>query len=288
MKILVTGAKGQLGNELKELSVSVRDKEFIFTDIEELDITDYKKLEDFVVSNSIDTIVNCAAYTAVDRAESEVELAYKINRDAVYNLSRAINRTDGNLIHISTDFVFDGTKSVPYLENDKTNPISMYGKSKLEGENVALSEARNLYIIRTSWLYSTYGNNFVKTIMRLAEERKKLNVVFDQIGTPTYARDLAETILVLMDKIKKGEKTILHFSNEGVTSWYDFAMEICELSKIVCEINPIETKDYPAPAKRPPYSVLNKNKIKNFLNIKIPYWKDSLKICIMKLTKGNV
>ncbi|MGC8764410.1 MAG: dTDP-4-dehydrorhamnose reductase [Brevinematia bacterium] len=283
MKILVTGAKGQLGNELRELSFSAKDKEFFFTDIEELDITDYESVESFVISNRIDLIINCAAYTAVDRAESEVELAYRINRDAVYKLAKAINKNNGVLIHISTDFVFDGSKNTPYVEEDSTNPISVYGKSKLEGENAAFSEARTLYVIRTSWLYSSYGNNFVKTIIRLAEERKKLNVVFDQVGTPTYASDLARTILVLTDKIEKGKKEILHFSNEGIASWYDFAVEICGMKGIECEIIPIETKDYPTPAKRPPYSVLNKKKIKSLLGIKIPYWKDSLSVCINKL-----
>ncbi len=288
MKILVTGAKGQLGNELREISISLKSKELIFTDIEELDITDYKKVENFITSDNVDVIINCAAYTAVDKAESESELAYKINSDAVYNLSKAINKNNGVLIHISTDFVFDGMKSTPYIEEDATNPLSIYGKSKLAGEKVALDEAKNLYIIRTSWLYSTYGNNFVKTIIRLAQERKKLNVVFDQASTPTYARDLAEVILKLLDNLKNGEKTILHFSNEGVTSWYDFAIEICELSGVKCEINPIETKDYPTPAKRPPYSVLNKRKIKSLLNITIPHWKDSLKKCIIKLNEGKI
>lgn len=283
MRILVTGAKGQLGNELKDLTKSVKNNDFIFTDIEELDITDYEKVATFINSNKIEIIVNCAAYTAVDKAESEAELAYKINKDAVFNLAKAINKNDGILIHISTDFVFDGRKNTPYTEENETNPLSVYGKSKLEGEKIALSEADNLYIIRTSWLYSTYGNNFVKTIIRLARERKKLNVVFDQTGTPTYANDLAMAILALIDKTKKGEKSILHFSNEGVASWYDFAVEICRLSKIDCEITPIETKEYPTPAKRPFYSVLNKKKIKNLLEIKIPHWRDSLMKCINKL-----
>jgi dTDP-4-dehydrorhamnose reductase len=283
MKILVTGANGQLGNEIRRLVDSQRKDEFVFTDVEELDICNKEKVEEFVISNKIDLIVNCAAYTAVDRAENEKELAYRINRDALLYLSKAINKRDGVLIHISTDFVFDGSKSTPYKEGDVENPLSVYGKSKFEGEKIALGGARSVYIIRTSWLYSSFGNNFVKTIIKKAKEKKELKVVFDQVGTPTYAKDLASAILLLIKNVKKNQQQIFHFSNEGVTSWYDFAKMICKIGKIECEILPIETKDYPTPARRPAYSVLNKTKIKEFLGINIPYWVDSLEVCLKEL-----
>lgn len=284
MNILVTGANGQLGSEIREIHSNYEEYNFFFTDIDELDITDYGALEKFVLNYDVKLIINCAAYTAVDRAEEEREFALKINRDAVINLSRAISKTSGILIHISTDFVFDGNKNTPYKEDDFTNPISTYGISKLEGEKAALENARWVYIIRTSWLYSSYGKNFVKTILKAAKEKKHLNVVFDQVGTPTYARDLANTIMKLIRNLPTvNEKEIFHYSNEGVASWYDFAVAICELSGIDCEINPIETKDYPTPAKRPHYSVLDKSKIKKRLNINIPYWRNSLKECLNKL-----
>jgi dTDP-4-dehydrorhamnose reductase len=283
MKILVTGANGQLGNEIRRLVGLQSKDEFIFTDVEELDICNKEKVEEFVISNKIDLIVNCAAYTAVDKAENEKELAYRINRDALLYLSKAINKRDGVLVHISTDFVFDGSKSTPYKEGDVENPLSVYGRSKFEGEKVALNEAKSVYIVRTSWLYSTFGNNFVKTIIRKAKEKKELKVVFDQVGTPTYAKDLASEILLLINKVEKNKKEIFHFSNEGVTSWYDFAKMICKIGKIECEILPIETKDYPTPARRPAYSVLNKTKIKEFLGINIPYWVDSLEVCLKEL-----
>jgi dTDP-4-dehydrorhamnose reductase len=283
MKILVTGANGQLGNEIRRLVDSQRKDEFVFTDVEELDICNKEKVEEFVISNKIDLIVNCAAYTAVDRAENEKELAYRINRDALLYLSKAINKRDGVLIHISTDFVFDGSKSTPYKEGDVENPLSVYGRSKFEGEKVALNEAKSVYIVRTSWLYSTFGHNFVKTIIRKAKEKKELKVVFDQVGTPTYAKDLASAILLLIKNVEKNQQQIFHFSNEGVTSWYDFAKMICKIGKIEGEILPIETKDYPTPARRPAYSVLNKTKIKEFLGINIPYWVDSLEVCLKEL-----
>jgi len=283
MKILVTGANGQLGNEIRRLVDSQRKDEFVFTDVEELDICNKEKVEEFVISNRIDLIVNCAAYTAVDRAENEKELAYRINRDALLYLSKAINKRDGVLIHISTDFVFDGSKSTPYKEGDVENPLSVYGRSKFEGEKVALNEAKSVYIVRTSWLYSSFGNNFVKTIIKKAKEKKELKVVFDQVGTPTYAKDLASAILLLIKNVEKNQQQIFHFSNEGVTSWYDFAKMICKIGKIECEILPIETKDYPTPARRPAYSVLNKTKIKEFLGINIPYWVDSLEVCLKEL-----
>lgn len=282
MKILVTGSNGQLGQELKELSNSTKDISFVFTDIKELDITNPKDVENFLSKNKFDTIINCAAYTAVDKAETDKEKARKINAEAVYHLSKYARENNALLIHISTDFVFDGKKNTPYTEEDKPNPLSIYGKTKLEGEKIALKEAKKLIILRTSWLYSSYGNNFVKTIIKNAKEKKNLRVVFDQVGTPTYAKDLAEVILLLC-KIKINTKEIFHYSNEGAISWFDFAKAICEIAKIDCEINPILTEEYKTLAKRPHYSVLNKNKIKKYLEIKIPYWKESLISCIKKI-----
>ncbi len=286
MKVLVTGANGQLGSELKDLAKTEKDINFIFTDIEELDITNYNEVKNFIYKNHFDTIINCAAYTAVDKAEKEKETARKINSIAVFNLAKISNETNSLLIHISTDFVFDGKKNTPYTEKDKANPLSVYGKTKLEGEKLALKEAKRIIILRTSWLYSFYGNNFVKTIIKLAKEKKSLNVVFDQVGSPTYAKDLA-SVIILLSKVKTDIKEIFHYSNEGVLSWFDFAKVICEIAKIDCEINPILSEEYKTLAKRPHYSVLNKNKIKKYLGIKIPYWKDSLSECIKKL-EGNI
>ncbi|MEJ5284119.1 MAG: dTDP-4-dehydrorhamnose reductase [Brevinematia bacterium] len=282
MKILVTGSNGQLGQELKELSNSTKDINFIFTDIQELDITNPKDVENFISKNKFDIIINCAAYTAVDKAETEKEKARKINAEAVYHLSKSARENNALLIHISTDFVFDGKKNTPYTEEDKPKPLSVYGKTKLEGEKIALKEAKKLIILRTSWLYSSYGNNFVKTIIKNAKEKKNLRVVFDQVGTPTYAKDLAKVILSLCNT-KINTKEIFHYSNEGAISWFDFAKAICEIAKIDCEISPILTEEYKTLAKRPHYSVLNKNKIKKYLEIKIPYWKESLTECIKKI-----
>ncbi len=282
MKILVTGSNGQLGREIKELSNSTKDINFIFTDIEELDITNPKDVQNFISKNKFDTIINCAAYTAVDKAETDKEKARKINAEAVYYLSKFARENNALLIHISTDFVFDGKKNTPYTEEDKPKPLSIYGKTKLEGERIALKESKKLIILRTSWLYSSYGNNFVKTIIKNAKEKKNLRVVFDQVGTPTYAKDLAKVILSLCNT-KINTKEIFHYSNEGAISWFDFAKAICEIAKIDCEINPILTEEYKTLAKRPHYSVLNKNKIKKYLEIKIPYWKESLTECIKKI-----
>ncbi|MCX7821425.1 MAG: dTDP-4-dehydrorhamnose reductase [Brevinematales bacterium] len=282
MNVLVTGSNGQLGSEIKELSKK-EDINFRFTDVIELDITNYREIEKFFLNHQFEIIINCAAYTAVDKAETEKEKARQINSYALKNLARIANKTNALLIHISTDFVFDGKKNTPYTEIDKPNPLSIYGKTKLEGEKIALKEAKNLIILRTSWLYSSYGNNFVKTIIKNAREKKNLRVVYDQVGTPTYARDLAQVIISICKKNPKKIKEIFHYSNEGVTSWFDFAKNICELSDIRCEITPILTSEYPSIAKRPHYSVLNKSKIKTFLDIQIPYWKDSLKECVKKL-----
>jgi dTDP-4-dehydrorhamnose reductase len=278
--ILVTGSRGQVGSEIEALA-SKYDYTFLFTDKNELDITDYKAIKEFSLSNKIDIIINCAAYTAVDRAEDEQELAKKINYLGVENLTKVSKESNISFIHISTDYIFDGKNFRPYLETDKTNPQSVYGETKLEGER-ALIEINpiNSIIIRTSWVYSSFGANFVKTMIRLGAERDSLGVIFDQIGTPTYARDLAKTILDILPKIENKNVEIYNYSNEGVCSWYDFTKEIMKMAKLDCEINPIETKEYPTPANRPHYSLLNKSKIKKEFNIQIPFWKDSLDECL--------
>lgn len=275
---LVVGANGQLGNELRLLLKN----EAMYVDRDELDITDGQQVADFFKKSSFEAIINCAAYTAVDKAESDMELAAKINVEGPKNLALS----GIPMIHVSTDYVFDGQNYRPYVEDDKTNPQSVYGVTKLEGENVVLATASGAFVIRTAWLYSIYGNNFVKTMQKLGAERESLNVVFDQIGTPTYARDLAEVIVAALPKLKKGAKEIYHFTNEGVCSWYDFALEIMKISGLKCNVKPIESKDYPTPAKRPFYSVLNKAKIKKDLGIEIKHWTVSLADCVEKLRNG--
>ncbi len=293
---MVTGCNGQLGSEIRVLSPGYKNINFLFSDIQELDITDFNKLKSYISEHKIDCIVNCAAYTAVDKAESEPELAAEINVKAVSNLAKLSVQFNIPLIHISTDYVFDGINYKPYLETDKTNPCSVYGKTKLSGEEEIIKEFgvgsseigvqnHKAIIIRTSWLYSSFGNNFVKSMIKYAKERGSLNVVSDQVGTPTYARDLAKAILDIVfktDKIHSPQSTveIYNYSNEGVCSWYDFAKSIIEISDIKCPVNPIETKDYPTPAKRPQYSVLSKVKIREHFNIFIPHWRDSLKECL--------
>ena len=281
--ILVTGANGQVGSEIKELS-SKYPHTFFFTDKNFLDITDKIALDEYIKQNSIDTIINCAGYTAVDKAEEEKELANMVNQQAVKNLAQIAKDNSLKLIHISTDYVFDGENYQPYIETDKPNPQSMYGKSKLGGEN-AIKEINpsNAIIVRTSWVYSSFGNNFVKTMLRLGCDKESLGVVYDQIGTPTYAKDLAKTLLEILPMIENSAVEIYHYSNEGVLSWYDFAKEIMKMAKLDCIINPIEAKDYPTPARRPHYSLLNKSKIKSTFNVTIPYWKDSLDECLRKL-----
>jgi len=281
-KILITGSNGQLGSEIKELSPLYR-HEYFFADKTELDICDNQKISEFLDKNSIDIIINCAAYTAVDKAESEAELAYKINSEAVKNLAQESKKRGLSLIHISTDYVFDGTNCKPYTESDPTNPQGVYGKSKNGGEKAMIESKCKGTIIRTSWLYSSYGANFVKTMLRLGKEREALNVVFDQVGTPCYARDLAKVILENIEILASKEGEIYHYSNEGVISWYDFAKEIIKMAKLTCKINPIESSEYPTPAKRPHFGVLNKAKIKSDLKIEIPYWKDSLSECLVKM-----
>jgi len=284
MKILVTGSNGQLGNELRELASDFSSWEFLFTDIKELDITKESEVDKFFASFSPQVVINCAAYTAVDKAESDRDLAYLINTVAPGILSRASAKYGSMLIHISTDYVFEGKSWIPYTENDQINPQSVYGKTKAEGEKAIQESSQNAIIIRTAWLYSSYGKNFVKTMLRIAKEKGILNVVFDQTGTPTYARDLAKTILqIIPTALKDSGVEIYHYSNEGVISWFDFAKAIVEEAGISCKVYPINSKDFPQAAPRPLYSVLNKGKIKQRFSIEIPYWRDSLSECLKKI-----
>ncbi|CAA6814359.1 MAG: dTDP-4-dehydrorhamnose reductase (EC [uncultured Campylobacterales bacterium] len=283
-KILVTGANGQLGSEIKQASNNYSEYKFYFTSRKELDISNPIDIENYIKNNNISIIINCAAYTAVDLAEQEKEQANSINNIAVKNLANISKKYNIKLVHISTDYVFDGTNHKPYIETDDTNPKSIYGQTKLDGEQAILSiNPLNSIIIRTSWVYSCFGNNFVKTMLKLGSSRDELGVISDQVGTPTYAKDLATSILDILSKIKNNKVEIYHYSNDGVCSWYDFAKNIMDIADIDCKINSIETKEYPTPASRPHYSILNKSKIKNDFEINIPYWKDSLSECIKKV-----
>ena len=287
MNILITGANGQLGSEIKALSSAYPQFHFTYADLPELDITDKIAVQNIIGKNSIDGIINCAAYTAVDKAESDAVIAEKVNALAVKNLVDVSEDNGIKLLHISTDYVFDGTKHTPYNVDDPVAPIGVYGITKRKGEEYILNSMTDSVIIRTSWLYSAYGNNFVKTMLRLGNERDELGVIFDQVGTPTYARDLAKACLEIMATLERwnAKGKVYHFSNEGVASWFDFAKTIMELGERNCQVNPIETKDYPTPAQRPHYSVLNKAAIKADFGIKIPYWRDSLKECIKEIAK---
>ena len=286
MKILVTGANGQLGNEVNELSEEYPQHEFLYTDEKELDITNEVSLDEYFTAHNPEIIINCAAYTAVDRAETDEDIALLINSTAVGFLSKVSTKYGALLVHISTDYVFDGKACSPYTEINEINPISAYGRTKYAGELAVHQFASKALIIRTSWLYSGFGNNFVKTIRKYSKERGLLNVVYDQIGTPTYARDLAKTILeILPIAIKAIGVEVFHYSNEGVASWYDFARAIVDYSGIDCKINPINSKDYNQAAPRPFYSVLDKSKFKERFSIEIPYWRDSLKDCIKRLNE---
>ena len=282
MNILITGCNGQLGNEIQLLQAQYAQHTWLNTDVNELDITDKAAIERFVEANEIDGIVNCAAYTAVDKAESDPQLARKLNADAPAFLAEAVAKRGGWMVQVSTDYVFNGTKHTPYVETDEPCPNSVYGQTKLEGEQAVSKLCPNTMIIRTAWLYSEFGNNFVKTMIRLGREREQLGVIFDQVGTPTYAHDLAMVIMTAIDKgIKPG---VYHFSNEGVTSWYDFTKSIHRLSGInTCQVSPLHTAEYPTPARRPAYSVLDKTKIKAAYSIEIPHWEESLAKCIAKL-----
>ncbi len=296
MKVLITGSNGQLGSELKELvsnsKLEIQNYTFIFADSKLLDITDHQAVKKIIVDNDIKVIINCAAYTAVDKAETDIEMVDKINHLAVANMAIVAKEHDIKLVHISTDYVFDGQNYKPYIESDATNPQGVYGATKLAGEQAILDiNPKDSMIIRTSWVYSYYGNNFVKTMLRLGRERDSLGVIYDQVGTPTYAKDLAEVILDILRKnqycqselVSESQVKIYNYSIEGVASWYDFAKEIMDIANISCQVNPIETKDYPTPAKRPHYSVLNKSKIKSDFDIELQYWKDSLKDCVTRI-----
>lgn len=282
MNILITGCNGQLGTEMQLLSAFHKKHSFIFTDVAELDITDSEAIQKTVDENKIDIIVNCAAFTAVDKAESNETLCKKLNCDAPGYLAKAIQRRGGSVIQISTDYVFDGTAHRPYKETEPTCPQSVYGVTKLDGEKAVQENCEKALIIRTAWLYSPFGNNFVKTMLRLGREKQELGVIFDQIGTPTYAKDLANAIFAAIEQgIQPG---IYHFSNEGVISWYDFTQAIFRIAGIKdCKVRPLHTEDYPTAAQRPNYSVLDKTKIKATYNLEIPYWEDSLNDCIQAL-----
>lgn len=284
MNILVTGANGQLGNELRRLAPQHGSHQFFFTDVEELDITDAQAIFTFVKKESINLVINCAAFTAVDKAENQQELCHLLNAEAPGFLAAAMNEVDGWMLQISTDYVFDGTSHVPYRETDPTAPIGVYGRTKLEGEEIVMRTCPKGVIVRTAWLYSSFGNNFVKTMIRLGREREELGVVFDQIGTPTYAADLADAVLQMVEHgLVAG---IYHYSNEGVTSWYDFAQEIHRQAGITnCLVRPLHTAEYPTPAQRPHYSVLDKNKIRQTYGISIPWWGEALTRCISELTQ---
>lgn len=285
--ILVTGANGQLGSELREISKNLN-YHFYFTDIDELNLTDITAIQHYFKDKEISVCINCAAYTAVDRAENDIINATAINVAAVKNLAEVCERYDTLLIHISTDYVFDGNKCRPYIETDKAKPINVYGQTKYEGEIQALRKNKTTIIIRTSWLYSSFGANFVKTMLQVGKEKDSLNVIFDQIGTPTYAADLAEALIQIVDRTIADPNVskyvgMFNYSNEGIASWYDFAIKIYRLSEITCEVKPILTKDYPTASKRPHFTVLDKTKIKSTFGLTIPYWRDSLAVCINKL-----
>lgn len=290
--ILITGAKGQLGQELSQLLTGNDEWTVNLTDREELDITKHLQVSSYLAElNDLRYVINCAAYTAVDKAEEDVELAHAVNLNGAQNLARAAKDLGAQMIQISTDYVYHTEQNTPYKEGDNTNPQSVYASTKLAGDNLVQRYHPSAMIVRTSWVYSSFGHNFVKTMLRLGRERDSLSVVFDQIGTPTNARDLAKAIIAVINQVETGAKAqtdmagVFHYSNEGVTSWYDFAKAIFEMENIDCKLTPIESRQYPTPAKRPPFSVLNKSKIKNAFGLEIPHWKDSLADCLKSLKK---
>ncbi len=287
MNILVTGGNGQLGNEMRLVSKN-SDNNYIFTDVTELDITRLDAIRKAVKDNSIDIIVNCAAYTNVDKAEDDYATADLINNKAVGFLATAAKEADATLIHVSTDYVFQGDSNIPCREDRATNPLGVYGKTKLAGEeSIRLTGCKHI-ILRTAWLYSPFGKNFVKTMRTLTREKDSLKVVFDQVGTPTYAGDLASVIFTIIETGQTGKQGIYHFSNEGVCSWYDFAVDICQLSGNTCDIQPCHSDEFPSKVRRPHFSVLDKTKLKETFGVKVPYWRDSLKKCIKELEEQEV
>ncbi len=285
-RILITGANGQLGNEMHRLG-AVSPNEYLFTDVAELDITDKSAVIEYVKENDVDIIVNCAAYTNVDKAEEDEATAELINATAVGNLAEAAKAVDGTLFHISTDYVFGADGNTPRAEDMPLKPLGAYGRTKLHGEQAIAEVGCKAIIIRTAWLYSEFGNNFLKTMLRLTAEKESLNVVFDQVGTPTYAGDLALAIISIIEgDIYKGNEGVYHFSNEGVCSWYDFAQEIASAMRHdKCKINPCHSNEFPSKVTRPPFSVLDKTKIKTTFGIEIPHWRDSMLYCLQRLAQ---
>lgn len=285
MRVLITGANGQLGNEMRRLG-AVSPNEYLFTDVAELDITDKAAVAEFVKSNNVEIIVNCAAYTNVDKAEDDEATAELINATAVRNLAEAVKAVDGTLFHVSTDYVFGSEGNTPRTEDMPTNPLGVYGKTKLHGEQAIAEVGAKAIIIRTAWLYSEFGNNFLKTMLRLTAEKESLNVVFDQVGSPTYAGDLALVIFSIIEGgVYAGNEGVYHFSNEGVCSWYDFATEIAAAAGHECIVMPCHSNEFPSKVTRPPFSVLDKTKIKTTFGIEIPHWRDSMLYCLQRLAK---
>ena len=289
MNVLVTGCNGQLGSEIRDIYSKYENIEFVFKDLPELDISDADSLNSLIIDKQINAVINCAAYTAVDKAEENIEIAERVNSKGVSNIVESLKKVNGKLIHISTDYVFDGNNSQPYKESDSVSPIGIYGKTKRAGELAVINSKIDAVVIRTSWLYSSFGNNFLKTMIHLGKEKKSLNVISDQIGSPTYARNLAKICLEILlfsdsEEISKKGK-IYHYSNGGIASWYDFAVSIMDYAELNCKVNPILTKEYSTLAKRPHYSVLSKKKIKTDFKVDVPHWKESLKECIIKLRK---
>ena len=290
-RILITGANGQVGQELQDLAKAFPDFQLVFTDMAELDITHADAINTFFSQTPLDYCINCAAYTAVDKAETATDLAQMVNRDGAQNIARACHQYKVRLIHFSTDYIYHNSLNRPLLETDPTEPKGVYARTKLEGEVAVRTECPEALILRTSWVYSSFGHNFVKTMLRLGKEGKELRIVDDQIGAPTYARDLARTCLQIIQNTEnekqKWHSGVFNYSNEGVCSWYDFGLAIFELTGIPCDPRPIESKDYPTPAKRPFYSALNKSKFKSVFKIDIPYWRHSLIHCLKRLGEIN-
>ena len=282
--ILVTGANGQLGNEMRRLG-ELSSNNYLFTDIEELDVTNADAVQRFISENGVEVVVNCVAYTNVDKAESDEETAYKVNATAVENIARAVKSVDGTLFHISTDYVFGTDGNTPRTEDMPLAPLGAYGRTKLAGEEAVKRVGCKAVVIRTAWLYSEFGHNFVKTMLRLTAEKESLKVVFDQVGSPTYAGDLALTIFSIIEgDVYKGNEGVYHFSDEGVCSWYDFAVEIARLAGHKnCRIEPCHSNEFPSPVTRPPYSVLDKSKIKSTFGVDIPHWRESLIYCLKRI-----
>jgi len=285
MNILITGGNGQLGNEMRKISTRSVSDSYFFTDVTELDITKSDDIRQMMKEKQISVVVNCAAYTNVDKAEDNEELADLLNHKAAENLAVACKEQDALLIHISTDYVFGGLKNTPISENEPVNPLAVYGKTKLDGEKAVINSGCRYLIFRTAWLYSSFGNNFVKTMLKLTREKDKLSVVFDQVGSPTYAGDLASVIFkAIEERLYNQHQGIYHFTDEGVCSWYDFTVEIAELSGQKCDVQPCHSNEFPSKVKRPSFSVLDKTKVKKDFGVIIPHWKVSLKKCIKEIT----